>query len=143
MAGTTRRYARSRSIPPITYLQVRYGFPQHRTWSKRMRETFSPEVLQHLEVMRENGKVMFAGLRLVLHHAGTARRDRRDPRGCGAHDLQPAPLHAGGRRAADGRRCAAVEFKREADPKGLLNPGKMIAWDAPDFDYATMYATRA
>ena len=25
-------------------------------------------------------------------------------------------------------------FKREADPKGLLNPGKMIAWDNPDFD---------
>jgi hypothetical protein len=27
-----------------------------------MRETFGAEVLQHLEVLRENGKVMFAGL---------------------------------------------------------------------------------
>ena len=28
-----------------------------------------------------------------------------------------------------------LAFKREADPKGLLNPGKMIAWENPDFDF--------
>jgi hypothetical protein len=27
-----------------------------------------------------------------------------------------------------------LDFKREADPKGLLNPGKMIGWDDPDYD---------
>ena len=26
-----------------------------------------------------------------------------------------------------------LEFKKQADPKGLLNPGKMIAWDNPDW----------
>ena len=25
-----------------------------------------------------------------------------------------------------------LAFKREADPLGLLNPGKMIGWDNPD-----------
>ncbi len=30
---------------------------------------------------------------------------------------------------------AQLQFKREADPKGILNPGKMIAWDDPDFDF--------
>ena len=30
-----------------------------------------------------------------------------------------------------------LAFKREADPKGLLNPGKMIAWENPDFDLKT------
>ena len=28
-----------------------------------------------------------------------------------------------------------LAFKREADPQGLLNPGKMIAWENPDYDY--------
>ncbi|MNC98156.1 hypothetical protein D3C83_160310 [compost metagenome] len=30
-----------------------------------------------------------------------------------------------------------LAFKREADPRGLLNPGKMIAWENPDFDWKT------
>ena len=28
-----------------------------------------------------------------------------------------------------------ADFKRQADPKGILNPGKMIAWDDPNFDF--------
>jgi hypothetical protein len=30
---------------------------------------------------------------------------------------------------------AQLAFKREADPQGLLNPGKMIAWEDPDYDF--------
>ena len=30
-----------------------------------------------------------------------------------------------------------LAFKRQADPRGLLNPGKMIAWENPDFDMNT------
>jgi hypothetical protein len=26
-----------------------------------------------------------------------------------------------------------LAFKREADPLGLLNPGKMLAWEDPDW----------
>ena len=35
------------------------------------------------------------------------------------------------------KRTDAVQlaFKRDADPKGLLNPGKMIGHDDPDHDY--------
>jgi hypothetical protein len=28
-----------------------------------------------------------------------------------------------------------LALKREADPKGPLNPGKMIAWENPDLDF--------
>jgi hypothetical protein len=46
-------------------------------------------------------------------------------------------LEEGGRQIVDERQLA---FKREADPKGLLNPGKMIAWDRPDWTYDRMYS---
>jgi hypothetical protein len=28
---------------------------------------------------------------------------------------------------------AQLAFKRETDPLGLLNPGKMLAWENPDW----------
>ena len=43
-------------------------------------------------------------------------------------------LEEGGMKQTDSVQLA---FKREADPRGLLNPGKMIAWDDPNFDYKT------
>jgi FAD/FMN-containing dehydrogenase len=125
--------------PSITYLQVRYGFPGHLELVRKMRDEFSPEVLQHLEVLRENGKVMFAGLSLVKFST-PERLDEivRIHEDAGAMIFNPHryTLEEGGRQSTDARQ---LNFKKEADPKGLLNPGKMIAWDAPDFDYATMY----
>ncbi len=126
--------------PSITYLQVRYGFPDHLALIERMRAEFSPEVLQHLEVMRENGKVMFAGLSLVKFTT-EERLDEiiRIHEEAGALIFNPHryTLEEGGRQVVDDRQLA---FKREADPKGLLNPGKMIAWDDPDWSYEGMYA---
>ncbi|MFL4470076.1 FAD-binding oxidoreductase [Tateyamaria armeniaca] len=126
--------------PSITYLQVRYGFPQHLELIEKMRTSLSPEVLQHLEVLRENGKVMFAGLSLVKF----TTEERLDEivkmhEDAGAMIFNPHryTLEEGGRQSVDDQQLA---FKREADPKGLLNPGKMIAWDDPDWKYAEMYA---
>jgi FAD/FMN-containing dehydrogenase len=126
--------------PQVTYLQVRYGFPQHLELIEKMRDALSPEVLQHLEVLRENGKVMFAGLSLVKF----TTEERLDEivkmhEDAGAMVFNPHryTLEEGGRQAVDDRQLA---FKREADPKGLLNPGKMIAWDDPDFGFEKMYA---
>ena len=126
--------------PSITYLQVRYGFPAHRDLVRTIRERFSPEVLQHLEVIREKGKCMFAGLSLVKFTT-EARLDEivRAHEEAGAMIFNPHryTLEEGGRQTVDDRQLA---FKREADPKGLLNPGKMIAWDDPDWRYDKMYA---
>ena len=126
--------------PSITYLQVRYGYPQHLDLIAKMRDALSPEVLQHLEVMREGGKVMYAGLSLVKF----TTEERLDEiikihEDAGAMVFNPHryTLEEGGRQTVDDRQ---LTFKREADPKGLLNPGKMIAWDDPDFDFAEMYA---
>ncbi|WP_187428851.1 hypothetical protein ROLI_016970 [Roseobacter fucihabitans] len=126
--------------PSITYLQVRYGFPQHLPLIEQMREALSPEVLQHLEVLKEGGKVMFAGLSLVKF-TSEARLDEivkiHEEAGAMVFNPHRYTLEEGGRQTVDDRQLA---FKREADPKGLLNPGKMIAWDDPDWAFDEMYA---
>ncbi|WP_299608092.1 FAD-binding oxidoreductase [uncultured Tateyamaria sp.] len=126
--------------PSITYLQVRYGYPQHLDLIEQMRDALSPEVLQHLEVLKEGGKVMFAGLSLVKF----TTEERLDEivkmhEDAGAMIFNPHryTLEEGGRQTVDDRQ---LTFKQEADPKGLLNPGKMIAWDDPDWDFSRMYA---
>ncbi len=126
--------------PTITYLQVRYGFPDHIALIQKMRDTLSPEVLQHLEVIRENGKIIFAGLSLVKF----TTEERLDEivklhEDAGAMIFNPHryTLEEGGRQTVDDRQFA---FKKEADPKGLLNPGKMISWDDPNWNFDKMYA---
>jgi FAD/FMN-containing dehydrogenase len=126
--------------PDITYLQVRYGFPEHLKLVEKIRDDLSPEVLQHLEVIRENSKVMFAGLSLVKFTT-EARLDEivklHEDAGAMIFNPHRYTLEEGGRQTVDDRQ---LRFKREADPKGLLNPGKMIAWDDPDWGYDRMYA---
>ena len=41
-------------------------------------------------------------------------------------------LEEGGMKQTD---AVQLAFKREADPQGLLNPGKMIAWEDPNYDF--------
>ncbi len=125
--------------PSITYLQVRYGYPDHMDLVETMRRMFPDEVIQHLEVIRMEGKVAFAGLSLVKF----TTEERLDEivamhEAAGALIFNPHryTLEEGGRQHAD---QTQLLFKQEADPKGLLNPGKMIAFDRPDWDYTRMY----
>lgn len=127
--------------PSITYLQVRYGYPNHIEKVEAIRKAFPDgEVMQHLEVMRENGKAMFAGLSLVKFTT-EERLDEiiaiHEELGCMIFNPHRYTLEEGGRQTVDDRQ---LRFKREADPKGLLNPGKMIAWDDPDWGYDRMYS---
>lgn len=125
--------------PSITYLQVRFAFPDYLEKIAKVRETFGAEVLQHLEIMRENGKVMFAGLP-IIKFTSEARLDEivriHEELGCMIFNPHRYTLEEAGRQTVDQRQ---LDFKREADPKGLLNPGKMISWDEPDFDYQGVY----
>jgi len=126
--------------PSITYLQIGYGTDDPVGLAKTIRDALSPEILQHNEVTRQNGKVAIGGLTLVKFTT-EARLDEI----IAIHEAHGAPnfnphrytLEEGGRQAVDARQ---LDFKREADPKGLLNPGKMIAWHQPDWDYKGMYA---
>jgi hypothetical protein len=52
--------------------------------------------------------------------------------GCPVFNPHRYTLEEGGMKQTD---AVQLAFKREADPQGLLNPGKMIAWENPDYDY--------
>ncbi|MBE3637739.1 FAD-binding oxidoreductase [Mangrovicoccus algicola] len=127
--------------PSITYLQIRYGGTDPLEKVEAMRNAFPDgEVMQHLEVMRENGNTIFAGLSMVKF-TSEQRLDEivriHEEAGCLIFNPHRYTLEEGGRQMVDDRQ---LKFKREADPKGLLNPGKMISWDVPDWDYSRMYA---
>ncbi len=125
--------------PSVTYLQVRCAPPDHVEMVRRLKERFGDEVLMHLEVMRETGQVMFAILPIVKYTTRARLEEiiaQHEEMGAMVFNPHRYTLEEGGRQSADERQLA---FKKEADPKGLLNPGKMIAWDAPDWDYSRMY----
>ncbi|KGJ04381.1 FAD/FMN-containing dehydrogenase [Paracoccus halophilus] len=125
--------------PEITYLQVRYAGPDFLDKVDQIRARFCDELIQHLEFLRENGVMTAAGLTLV-RFSTEERLDEiiriHEDMGCMIFNPHRYTLEEGGRQTVDERQ---LEFKRQADPKGLLNPGKMIAWDAPDWDYRRMY----
>ncbi len=122
--------------PTITYLQVRY---EDLAQVQAIRDRFGAEVPQHLEGIRMNGRMRFAGLPVVRFTTEERLEEIvriHEDMGCMIFNPHRYTLEEGGRQSADERQLA---FKREADPKGLLNPGKMITWDAPDFTYSEVY----
>jgi FAD/FMN-containing dehydrogenase len=126
--------------PSVTYLQVRYGHGDEGLAKiARIREIFGAEVLQHLEVLREGGEPAYAGLPIV-DFTTEERLDEivriHEAEGCMIFNPHRYTLEEGGRQTVDDRQ---LRFKKEADPKGLLNPGKMIAWDDPDWGFERMY----
>lgn len=126
--------------PSVTYLQIRYPFPDYLDKIARVSKIFGEEVLQHLEVIRENGKSIYAGLPIV-QFTSEERLDEIvatfEEMGCMVFNPHRYTLEEGGRQTVDKRQ---LDFKRQSDPKGLLNPGKMIAWDVPDWSFDRMYA---
>ncbi|HEV2559087.1 MAG TPA: FAD-binding oxidoreductase [Microvirga sp.] len=121
--------------PSITYLQVLYPFPNQIDLVDRIHARFGDEVPAHLEFVRFDGKVTCFGLPLVRFTT-----EERLEEIMATHEAMGAPifnphrytLEEGGMKQTDEVQLA---FKREADPQGLLNPGKMIAWEDPDYDY--------
>ena len=123
--------------PAITYLQVLYPFPDQLRLVRNIHERFGDEVIAHLEFTRFNGKITCFGLPLV-RFTTEERLDEiiRIHEDMGAPIFNPHryTLEEGGMKQTD---SAQLAFKREADPRGLLNPGKMIAWEDPGFDFAS------
>ncbi|QPC92421.1 FAD-binding oxidoreductase [Mesorhizobium sp. INR15] len=121
--------------PSITYLQSLYPFPNQLALVEKMDAMFPGEVFSHLEFVRLDGNITCFGLPLVKFTT-EARLDEivrlHEENGCPIFNPHRYTLEEGGMKQTDAIQLA---FKRETDPQGLLNPGKMIAWENPNYDY--------
>jgi FAD/FMN-containing dehydrogenase len=121
--------------PAITYLQTLYPYPHHLEAVARMGALVGPEMMDHLEFIRFDGRIVCSGLPLI-RFTTEERLDEIvrlfEANGCLVFNPHRYTLEEGGMKRSD---LGQLAFKREVDPKGLLNPGKMIAWDDPDFDF--------
>ena len=122
--------------PSITYLQVLYPFPDHVQKAVKLAEMFGDEVPGHLEFVRFDGKITCFGLPVVRYTTEERLNEIiriHEDLGCPIFNPHRYTLEEGGMKQTD---AVQLAFKGEADPKGLLNPGKMIAWENPDFDFS-------
>ncbi|MEI9423228.1 FAD-binding oxidoreductase [Mesorhizobium sp. Cs1299R1N1] len=121
--------------PAITYLQSLYPFPNQLALVEKMDAMFPGEVFSHLEFVRLDGNITCFGLPLV-NFTTEARLNEiirlHEDNGCPIFNPHRYTLEEGGMKQTD---AVQLAFKRETDPQGLLNPGKMIAWENPDYDY--------
>ncbi len=125
--------------PAITYLQVLYPQPGIAEKVMRMASHFGAELPTHLEFVRFDGAVGCFGLPLVRFTTEERLQEIikiHEDAGCPIFNPHRYTLEEGGMKQTD---AVQLNFKRRADPKGLLNPGKMIAWDQPDFTYDKPY----
>lgn len=121
--------------PTITYLQVLYPFPDHVEKVARLTRHFGDEVPGHLEFVRFDGKITCFGLPIVRYTSEDRLEEImriHEENGCPIFNPHRYTLEEGGMKQTD---AVQLAFKRQADPKGLLNPGKMVAWEDPDFDF--------
>lgn len=115
-----------------TYLQVAYPRPFDPALVLRQMQRYGDEVYMHHEMARMHGEVQIFALPLV-RWSSRARiyqiideMERLD--GCTIYDPHVVTIEDGGMKQIDDSQIA---FKRQADPHGLMNPGKTRGW-TPD-----------
>lgn len=114
--------------PSITYLQSLFPADANLTLLEEMYHQFGDEVMMHLEIIRAGGIVIPAALQLVRFTTAERLQEiirYHEDRGIYIANPHTYILEDGGRKVID---PIQLEFKRQVDPHGLLNPGKMKAW---------------
>lgn len=109
----------------FTFLQVKYPAGRNLDLVDKAAETFGDEVLTHLEFQRRFGRVTCSALPLVRYT--TEARLREIIAVYESLDIAVSDPHSYRLNDAGWKRVDADQpaFKREADPFGLLNPGKL------------------
>jgi len=114
-----------RQDPTITYQQVRLPAGRELAVLESLSGTFGGEVLFHLEFQRRFGRVFVSGLPIVRYTSAERFAEINATIEAAGADLSDA--HAFKLKDAGWKRVDAPQaaFKREADPFGLMNPGKI------------------
>jgi FAD/FMN-containing dehydrogenase len=120
-----------RTDEAYTYLQCGFDPDIARDQMRRLRERFGTEILFHMEFMKNgDGRVIPGAIPLVYYTTEERLNDMIDfCREIGVFVANPHVnnVEGGGRYRADNAQLLA---KQRYDPKGLLNPGKMITFHA-------------
>jgi FAD/FMN-containing dehydrogenase len=118
-----------RSDDAYTYLQCGFNPDTVRDQMKQLRERFGQEILFHMEFMKNGeGRVVPGAIPVVYFKSEERLNDMIDfCRKIGVFVANPHVnnVEGGGRYRADNVQLLA---KQRYDPKGLLNPGKMITF---------------
>ena len=118
-----------RADDAYTYLQCGFDPATVRDQMRRLRERFGQEILFHMEFMKNGqGTIIPGAIPLVYYTAEERLNEMIDfCREIGVFVANPHVnnVEGGGRYRADNVQLLA---KQRYDPKGLLNPGKMITF---------------
>ena len=113
----------------VTYLQVAYPAPFSPALVAAQMARFGDEVYMHHEFSRAGGELVAFALPLVQYFDEPQLRAliaSFEADGCAIYDPHTWVLEDGGMKQVDE---AQLLFKQTADPLGLMNPGKLRAWD--------------
>ena len=114
-----------------TYLQVAYPRPFDPDLVLAQMTRFGDEIYWHHEMARMDGEVQIFALPLVRYRGREAMyrtiADLEERDGCTIFDPHVITIEDGGMKEID---LEQIEFKKRADPYGLMNPGKTRGWTA-------------
>jgi FAD/FMN-containing dehydrogenase len=119
----------ARSVDPnLTYLQSLFPADKNLTLVEHMYHHFGDEVIMHLEFIRRGGQVAPAALQVVRYTSEERLNEiihYHEENGALIANPHTYILEDGGMKTVD---VEQLKFKEIVDPYGLLNPGKMKAW---------------
>lgn len=115
--------------PSLTYLQTLFPHDQDLKLLEQLYHHFGDEVMMHLEFLRVQGCAIPAALQLVRYTSPERLQEiiqYHEDHGAFVANPHTYILEDGGRKSIDPVQLA---YKEAVDPYGLLNPGKMKAWE--------------
>ncbi len=112
-----------------TYLQVAYPRPFNPKLVEKQMERYGDELFFHHEMARMDGQIQIFALP-ILRWVSKERtyeiiHEMEELDGCMIFDPHVITIEDGGMKEID---STLIEFKKEADPYGLMNPGKTRGW---------------